>query len=73
MSHFSQDIAPSGHMVMATVINDDDAAWFNIIDEVAHMALLTVGCRSIQHGVSMASHSKLGVASLDLITLASHA
>jgi hypothetical protein len=73
MSHFSEDISPSGHMVMATVINDDDAAWLNIIDEVAHMALLTVGSRSIQNGISVASHSKLGVTSFDLITLASYA
>jgi hypothetical protein len=58
---------------MATVVNHDHTAWFYIVNEVAHMAFLTVGCRSVQHGISVTSHSKLWIASFDLITLTRHA
>jgi hypothetical protein len=58
---------------MATVVDHDHAARFHIVNEVAHMALFTMGCRSIEHGVRMASHSKLGVAGLDLVTLTRNA
>jgi hypothetical protein len=60
-------------MVMAAVVNHDDAAWFNIVDEVAHVALLAVGGGSVQNGVRVASHSELRIASFDLVTLASNA
>jgi hypothetical protein len=57
---------------MATVVNHNDAAGFNIIDEVAHMALLTVSSRSVKHGISVARHSKLRIARFNLITLPSN-
>jgi hypothetical protein len=58
---------------MAPVVNHNHTAWFYIVNKVAYMAFLAMGCRAVQHGVSVASHSKLWITSLDLITLARHA
>jgi hypothetical protein len=71
--HLGEDVAPGGHVVVATVVDHDHAARLDIVDVVAHMPFFAVARRPVQHRVGMTGHAELGVAGLNLVALTGNA